>query len=117
RHRSAGALQEDLAEAVARLYPLESSGVPAGVTPSARARPPSVVVLPFENLGLDQDLEYFCTGLAEELLTGLGKVQGLRVASRTSSLHARQRETDIRRICRLLDVDAVLERTARRAGD
>jgi TolB-like protein/tetratricopeptide (TPR) repeat protein len=117
RHRSAGALQEDLAEAVARLYPPESSVVPAGVTPSAGARLPSVAVLPFENLGPDQDLEYFCTGLAEELLTGLGKVQGLRVASRTSSLHVKQRETDIRRICRLLEVDAVLEGTVRQAGD
>src|SRR4030095_12341781 len=86
RHRSAGALQEDLAEVVARLYPPESSVVPAAITPSAGARLPSVAVLAFENLGPDQDLEYFCTGLAEELLTGLGQVQGLRVASRTSSL-------------------------------
>jgi serine/threonine protein kinase/tetratricopeptide (TPR) repeat protein len=116
RHRSAGAMQEDLATVVAHLYPPESSVAPV-VTRSAGARMPSVAVLPFENLGPDQDLEYFCTGLAEELLTGLGKVEGLRVASRTSSLHVRLRETDIRRICRLLDVDAVLEGTVRKAGD
>jgi serine/threonine-protein kinase len=116
RHRSAAALHEDLVEVVTRLYPPDPSMVPA-VTSSTGARLPSVAVLPFENLGPDQDLEYFCTGLAEELLTGLGKVQGLRVASRTSSLHVRQRETDIRRICRLLDVDAVLEGTVRKAGD
>jgi eukaryotic-like serine/threonine-protein kinase len=116
RHRSAAAMQEDLATAVARLYPPESS-VAHMITSPAGARLPSVAVLPFENLGPDQDLEYFCTGLAEELLTGLGKVQGLGVASRTSSFQIRQRETDIRRICRLLDVDAVLEGSVRKAGD
>ena len=87
------------------------------VTARRRRRIPSVAVLPFENLGPDQDLEYFCNGLAEELLTGLGKVPGLRVASRTSSVHVKQTETDIRSICRLLDVDAVLEGTVRKAGD
>jgi serine/threonine-protein kinase len=116
RYRSAGAMQEDLASAIAHLYPPESSA-DHPVTSSAGARTPSVAVLPFENLGPDQDLEYFCTGLAEELLTGLGQVQGLRVASRTSSLQVRQREADIRRICRLLEVDTVLEGTVRKAGD
>ena len=66
------------------------------ITARRRRRIPSVAVLPFENLGPDQDLEYFCNGLAEELLTGLGKVPGLRVASRTSSVHVKQTETDIR---------------------
>src|SRR5262245_24055063 len=116
RHRSAEAMQENLATLVAHLYPLESSGTQMAAR-STGARVPSVAVLPFENLGPDQDLEYFCTGLAEELLTGLGKVEGLRVASRTSSFHVRQHETDIRRICRLLDVNAVLEGTVRKAGD
>ena len=41
----------------------------------------------------------------------------MRVASRTSSVHVKQTETDIRSICRLLDVDAVLEGTVRKAGD
>ena len=78
---------------------------------------PSMAVLPFVNLGPDQGLEYFCNGLAEELLTALGKVQGLRVASRTSSFGVKQTDTDIRSICRQLDVDAVLEGTVRKAGD
>jgi tetratricopeptide (TPR) repeat protein len=44
-------------------------------------------------------------------------VPGLRVASRTSSIHVKQTETDIRSICQRLDVDAVLEGTVRKAGD
>jgi serine/threonine protein kinase/tetratricopeptide (TPR) repeat protein len=115
RYRSSAALQEDLASVAHQDGPGSSSD--HAVTRSNSPREPSMAVLPFENLGPDQDLEYFCTGLAEELLTGLAKVEGLRVASRTSSSHVKQRETDIRRICRLLDVDAVLEGTVRKAGE
>jgi serine/threonine protein kinase/tetratricopeptide (TPR) repeat protein len=78
---------------------------------------PSVAVLPFTNLGPDQDIEYFCNGLAEDLLTGLGKVKGLRVASRTSSFNLKPAATDIRSLCRQLDVGAILEGTVRKAGD
>jgi serine/threonine protein kinase/tetratricopeptide (TPR) repeat protein len=116
RYRSAGAMEHDLVSVLELQNALEET-VAHDVTARRRRRIPSVAVLPFENLGPDQDLEYFCNGLAEELLTGLGKVPGLRVASRTSSIHVKQTETDIRSICRLLDVDAVLEGTVRKAGD
>ena len=116
RYRSCGAMQQDLVGA------LELETATARSTTrviSARRRPgmPSMAVLPFVNLGPEQDLEYFCNGLAEELLTALGKVQGLRVASRTSSFGVKQTDTDIRSICRQLEVDAVLEGTVRKAGD
>jgi serine/threonine-protein kinase len=117
RYRSAGAMQQDL------LYELEADVVPAsdgaGLAPTPTGRPttPSVAVLPFENLGPDQDIEYFCSGLAEELLTGLGKVEGLRVASRTSSFGVKHTGTNIKSICTQLNVNAVLEGTVRKAGD
>ena len=116
RYRSAGAMEEDLLSALELQSALDEA-VAHEVTSRRRRRLPSVAVLPFESLGPDQDLEYFCTGLAEELLTGLGKVPGLRVASRTSSLHVTRTGTDIKSICRLLDVEAVLEGTVRKAGD
>ena len=50
-------------------------------------------------------------------MTALGKVQGVRVASRTSSFGVKQTDADIRSICRQLGVDAVLEGTVRKAGD
>ena len=116
RYRGAGVMEHDLVSVLELQNALDET-VAHNVTARRRRRIPSVAVLPFENLGPDQDLEYFCNGLAEELLTGLGKVPGLRVASRTSSVHVKQTETDIRSICRLLDVDAVLEGTVRKAGD
>jgi len=116
RYRSCGAMQQDLVSALE----LETASAPSATRViSAGRRPgiPSMAVLPFVNLGPDQGLEYFCNGLAEELLTALGKVQGLRVASRTSSFGVKQTDTDIRSICRQLEVDAVLEGTVRKAGD
>jgi TolB-like protein/Tfp pilus assembly protein PilF len=81
------------------------------------ARAAAVAVLPFVNLGPDRDVEYFSNGLADELLTVLAKVPGLRVVSRTSAAHAARAETDVRVICRQLGVDAVLEGTVRKAGE
>jgi serine/threonine-protein kinase len=116
RPRGAWAMEHALLNVV-ELQDAQDETVAHEVATRRRRRIPSVAVLPFENLGPDQDLEYFCNGLAEELLTGLGKVSGLRVASRTSSSHVLRTETDIRSICRLLDVDAALEGTVRKAGD
>ncbi len=116
RFRSSGAMQQAL---VGALELEAATALSATRVISARRRPgmPSMAVLPFVNLGPEQGLEYFCNGLAEELLTALGKVQDLRVASRTSSFGVKQTDTDIRSICRQLEVDAVLEGTVRKAGD
>src|SRR5687768_10887486 len=45
----------------------------------------SIAVLPFLNVSADPENEFFCDGLAEELLSSLAKIDGLKVASRTSS--------------------------------
>lgn len=116
RYRSAGAMQQDLMRAL--MLEIGDEATLADVQPVAPRVPPSVAVLPFANLGPDPDLEYFCSGLAEELLIGLGKVDGLRVASRTSSLAVKHSDNaDIRSICRQLGVSAVLEGTVRKAGE
>jgi serine/threonine protein kinase/tetratricopeptide (TPR) repeat protein len=114
RYRSAGTMQQDLLSTFELDLP---SGLPARVVSGPARQPVAIAVLPFENLGPDQDLEYFCNGLAEELLTGLGKVGGLRVASRTSSFSVKHATTDVKAICRQLDVQAVLEGTVRKSGD
>lgn len=42
---------------------------------------PSIAVLPFVNLSEEKRSEYFCDGLAEELLNALGKIEHLKVAA------------------------------------
>jgi TolB-like protein len=54
-------------------------------------------VLPFVNVGNDSADEYFSDGMADELTTALGKIPGIRVASRTSAFaFKRRRDLDVR---------------------
>src|SRR5690242_13380569 len=39
----------------------------------------SIAVLPFANMSADEENEFFCDGLAEELLNSLSKVEDLKV--------------------------------------
>jgi len=75
----------------------------------------AIAVLPFRNVGDHPDNEYFSQGLAEELITALTKVEGLRVAARTSSFTFKGRNP--REIGERLRVDAVLDGSVRRSGN
>src|SRR5215471_4468439 len=48
-------------------------------------RAPSIAVLAFMNISADPENDYFCDGLAEELLNALAKTDGLKVSARTSA--------------------------------
>ncbi|MHC4695257.1 MAG: protein kinase domain-containing protein [Planctomycetota bacterium] len=76
----------------------------------------SVVVLPFVNMSSNQENEYLCDGLAEELINALCKIDGLRVASRTSAFAFKGKDLDIREIAKRLNVWAVLEGSVRSWG-
>jgi serine/threonine-protein kinase len=78
----------------------------------------SVAVLPFADDRADSANAYFGEGVADELMTALGKVPGLRVASRTSAIAiAKRHDLDVRQIAQQLGVATVVEGTVRRAGD
>ena len=77
----------------------------------------SIAVLPFVNMSADANNEYFSDGLSEELLNLLAKVDGLKVAARTSSFKFKKSEADIGEIGRQLNVATVLEGSVRRSGN
>lgn len=77
----------------------------------------SVAILPFLDMSPGRDQEYFCDGIAEEIINSIGCIRGLRVASRTSSFQFKGRAADVREIGRSLRVDAVLDGSVRKAGD
>jgi TolB-like protein/Flp pilus assembly protein TadD len=77
---------------------------------------PSIAVLPFDNIGGDSTTNYFSAGMSEELISALGRLEGLRVASRTSSFAARRESGNLREIGARLSVVAVLEGSVRRDG-
>ena len=89
-----------------------------GLRPIAPTRrQTSLAVLPFVDAGSDRDNEHFADGLADELITALSKVPGLRVVARTSSFEFKGKNADIRNIGAALRVGAVLEGSVRRQGD
>ncbi|MBC7670929.1 MAG: protein kinase [Polaromonas sp.] len=87
----------------------------AGAAPAPRAAR-SLAVLPFVEMSGDTANRYFSDGLSEEITTTLGRIEGLRVAARSSAFALRGRDLDVRRIGETLGVDAVLEGSVRRAG-
>src|SRR5262249_7424329 len=84
---------------------------------SMREKGPSIAVLPFVNLSADPEQEYFCDGIAEEILNALAHVHGLRVVARTSSFAFKGRSEDIREIGARLNVATLLEGSVRRSAD
>lgn len=77
----------------------------------------SIGVLPFANMSPDPEQEYFCEGIAEELINGLGRLKNLRVASRTSAFKFKGSDHDIREIGEYLNVDKVVEGSVRKVGN
>jgi TolB-like protein len=104
-----------------RNLPEEPSGITEEplVPESAIATAPaeSVAILPFADMSPARDQEYFCDGLAEEIINALCVIRGLRVASRTSSFQFKGRAADVREIGRQLNVHSVLEGSVRKADD
>lgn len=84
-------------------------------TPAVAVLPASVAVLPFQNTGAGVD-DYFGEGLAEELITSLARLEGVRVVSRASAFEFRSDE-DVADAGRRLGVRSVLHGTVRRSGD
>ncbi len=77
----------------------------------------SIAVLPFATLSADPEQDYFCDGMAEEIINALTQVEGLRVVARTSSFAFKGKHEDIREIGRKLNVETVLEGSVRKAGN
>lgn len=88
-------------------------GLPSLSGPDQR----SVAVLAFTDLSPAKDQQYFSEGVAEELLSGLAKIPGLRVAGRTSSFQLTGRTFSYREIGKKLNVATILEGSVGKQGN
>jgi TolB-like protein/DNA-binding SARP family transcriptional activator/Tfp pilus assembly protein PilF len=98
----------------ATLQPAAVAAAATAHAPSARTAARSIAVLPFEELGPSRASTYFSDGLTEEIIGLLGRVEGLRVAARSSSLALRGVALPAPRIGDTLGVEALLEGSVRR---
>ena len=93
--------------------------VVAGSTGGVESPPdaPSIAVLPFADMSPEKDQDYFCEGLAEELIDALARLEGLRVVARTSAFRFKGDALDLRDVGEKLNVKTVLEGSVRKAGN
>ncbi len=78
---------------------------------------PSIAVMPFLDMSPQRDQEYFCDGIAEELINALTHVKDLHVVARTSAFSFKEEKLDVRDIGKRLNVKTVLEGSIRKAGN
>jgi serine/threonine-protein kinase len=103
------ALQREIESGVSQSQLFTTSRRKATVTPA-------IAVLPFADMSPEKDQEYFCEGMAEEVINALAQIEGLRVVARSSAFQFRGRDHDIREVGEKLRVTSVLEGSVRRAG-
>jgi serine/threonine-protein kinase len=77
----------------------------------------SIAVLPFTNMSGNPAEDYFADGISEEIINALARIEGLRVAARTSTFAFKGRQEDLRQVGEKLNVATVLEGSVRRAGN
>jgi TolB-like protein/tetratricopeptide (TPR) repeat protein len=84
---------------------------------SVAAVPNSLAVLPFVNASQDPADAWLSEGLSDEVRDQLGRVAGIRVAARSSSVAARAQDLDALAISERLRVSHLVEGSLRRDGD
>lgn len=92
---------------------MEALTEPTPVPPPSRC----VAVLPFLNLSVDPENEYFAEGVTEDVIAQLSKVRSLKVISRTSVMAFKNRQQGLREIAARLDAETLLDGSVRRVGD
>lgn len=84
----------------------------------AFSKPPSVAVLPLENLSGDPAQEFFSDGLTDELIGELARISSLHVISRTSAMRYKGgARKALPEIARELNVDLIVEGTVTKTSD
>ena len=99
--------------------------VQSGLGPNRQdgiASPPSpphlsIVVLPFANIGGDQEQDYFVDGVTESLTTDLSRISGSFVIARNTAFTFKGKAIDIKKLGRELNVRYVLEGSVQRGGN
>ncbi|WP_193367081.1 BTAD domain-containing putative transcriptional regulator [Pelagibius marinus] len=133
--RCAEAVLRDLGvEPEARTLALLDDGAPPPAGPGGQTAPeapaepaaakaasdrhgqPSVVVMPFDDLG-GQEGDFFADGVVEEITSALSRIKDFFVIARQSAYSYKGRFVDVREVGRDLGVDYAVEGTVRRGGE
>ena len=86
-------------------------------TPSVLPKEKSIAVLPFRNLSQQQENQYFCDGMMDEVLNHLQKIEQLTVKSKAAVEPFRNYTTRLSDISQQLNVNYILEGAVRKSGN
>lgn len=97
-------------------------GEPPAAMPAKRAAPagderPSIAVMPFQNISRESELDVLCDGLAEDIISGLGRFKLFSVVDRFSSAQVAKSSSDALEIGERLGVDLVIQGSLQRLKD
>ena len=112
RYRSSGEVRAALETGPAVAASRSGATRPVIATPEK-----SIAVLYFENMSSDSEGDYFCAGIADDIITDLSKVQGLKVVPRSDVVPFRKKEVNTREVGQALQVNYILEGSVRKAGN
>lgn len=79
-------------------------------------QPFTIAVLPFADMSAEGDQEYFASGITEEILNVLARIDKLSVISRTTSFSLKVQNLSIPEVSELLGVKYVVEGSVRKSG-
>jgi TolB-like protein/class 3 adenylate cyclase/Tfp pilus assembly protein PilF len=77
---------------------------------------PSIIVLPFANMGGNADEDYFADGITEDLTTDLSRLSGLFVISRNTAFTYKDKTVKPAQVAEELGIRYILEGSVRRGG-
>ena len=77
----------------------------------------SIAVLPFQNMSVDSEQEYFADGMVDEIITGLSRIKWLSVISRNSTFTYKNKPVAIKEVADKFGVRYVLEGSVRKSGN
>ncbi|NNF93808.1 MAG: TIR domain-containing protein [Altererythrobacter sp.] len=95
----------------------ESDQQPIRLSSTPSAKETMLAVLAFDNVSADQELDYFCDGVAEEIQRTVARGTDLKVVARTSSFQFRGAEKETGNVARALGVSHLLDGSVRRGGE
>jgi TolB-like protein len=114
----AGEQQLKNIERPVRAYRVRPSGAAASSRPALPLPDkPSIAVLPFQNMSVDPEQDYFADGMVEDIITALSRFRNLFVIARNSSFTYKGRPVDVKQVGRELGVRYVLEGSVRKSAN
>lgn len=97
--------------------PIETNDDSVKMDASLSTTPYTIAVLPFEDMSVDGDQEYFGRGVAEEILNVLTGIKDLDVMSRTTAFSIKGQNLSIPQISEKLGVKYIVEGSVRKSGN